>query len=237
MTGSNSVCASVAKLFVYPVKSMQGEARTSLALDQRGCVDDRLFAVRDANGKLGSGKTTRRFRRVEGLIDCQAFSRGRGVMVRFTDGTELDDDDPTMDERLSAAFGQDVALSREDEVSHFDAGAVHIVCQSEIEALASLMPDAQCVERRFRPNIVVSRAAEAPLADWVGKTIQLGRDVVLRVDANTERCRMVSMEQPELCSAPEILRTLVEQRDVAFGIYAEVLQGGSITLGEDVRFL
>ena len=235
MTDSRSVCASVAKLFVYPVKSMQGEARTSLALDQRGCVGDRLFAVSNADGKLGSGKTTRRFRRIDGLIDCQAFGRGQGVTVRFPDGAELDDDEPTMDERLSATFGQDVVLSREDEVSHFDAGAVHIVCQSEIDALASLLPDAQCIERRFRPNIVVSRADQAPLSNWVGRTIELGREVVLRVDANTERCRMVSMEQPDLCSAPEILRTLVEQRDVVFGIYAEVLQGGSVALGDDVR--
>ena len=232
MTQTSSLRAEVAKLFVYPVKSMQGEARKSIEVDERGCVGDRLFAVRDADGKLGSGKTTRRFRRIDGLIDCQAFGRGQGVTVRFPNGAELDDEDPSMDDRLSATFGQDVVLSREHEVSHFDAGAVHIVCQSEIDALASLVPEAECVERRFRPNIVVSREDQAPLAAWVGKTIELGREVVLRVDANTERCRMVSMEQPDLCSAPEILRTLVEQHDVAFGVYAEVLQGGAVAVGD-----
>ena len=58
----------LARLWRYPVKSMLGESRDSLELNSRGVAGDRLHAVRDSEGKLGSGKDTRRFRHIEGLF-------------------------------------------------------------------------------------------------------------------------------------------------------------------------
>jgi uncharacterized protein YcbX len=52
----------------YPIKSLLGERLSTVEVDQRGLVGDRLWAVRDADGKLGSGKNTRRFRRMPGLF-------------------------------------------------------------------------------------------------------------------------------------------------------------------------
>ncbi|WP_204037573.1 MOSC N-terminal beta barrel domain-containing protein, partial [Actinoplanes utahensis] len=48
----------------YPVKSMLGEQIPAAVLGARGLTGDRLWAVRDADGKFGSGKNTRRFRRI-----------------------------------------------------------------------------------------------------------------------------------------------------------------------------
>jgi len=59
---------TVARPWRYPVKSMLGEECDHLDVDQRGAEGDRLFAVRDADGKFGSGKTTRRFRKTDGLF-------------------------------------------------------------------------------------------------------------------------------------------------------------------------
>lgn len=56
----------------YPVKSMGGEPCGRLSFDERGVVGDRVWAVRTADGGIGSGKTTRRFRRLVGLLDCSA---------------------------------------------------------------------------------------------------------------------------------------------------------------------
>jgi len=62
----------VRELWRYPVKSMRGERRERVWLDQRGVLGDRLYAVRDEAGKFGSGKTTRRFRRIDGLFRFRA---------------------------------------------------------------------------------------------------------------------------------------------------------------------
>ena len=64
--------ATVAALWRYPVKSMLGERCQSLALTARGVEGDRLYAIRDADGKFGSGKSTRRFRRIDGLFAFHA---------------------------------------------------------------------------------------------------------------------------------------------------------------------
>jgi uncharacterized protein YcbX len=52
----------------YPIKSLLGEQPPAAEVDQRGLTGDRLWAVRDTEGKLGSGKNTRRFRRMPGLF-------------------------------------------------------------------------------------------------------------------------------------------------------------------------
>ncbi|WP_255433139.1 MOSC domain-containing protein [Alcanivorax sp. 24] len=46
----------------YPVKSMLGERCKTLRMTERGVGGDRLFTVRDTEGRFGSGKNTRRFR-------------------------------------------------------------------------------------------------------------------------------------------------------------------------------
>ena len=59
----------VRSLWRYPVKSFLGERCDILELETRGVVGDRRWAIRDAQGRFGSGKDTRRFRRIDGLFE------------------------------------------------------------------------------------------------------------------------------------------------------------------------
>ncbi|MER5373021.1 MOSC N-terminal beta barrel domain-containing protein [Streptomyces sp. NPDC002553] len=52
----------------HPIKSTGGERLESVGVDEPGLLGDRLYAVRDAEGRFGSGKNTRRFRRMPGLL-------------------------------------------------------------------------------------------------------------------------------------------------------------------------
>jgi uncharacterized protein len=63
---------SVAELRRYPVKSLTGEVLRAADVDVRGLVGDRAWAVTDTDGRFGSGKTTRRFRRMDGLLQLTA---------------------------------------------------------------------------------------------------------------------------------------------------------------------
>ena len=104
---------TIAGLWRYPVKSMIGERRESLLLERRGVVGDRLYAVRDEAGKFGSGKTTRRFRLMDGLYRFRAHYDGETPVITFPDGAMFRGDDSAIDARLSDALGISVQLSRE----------------------------------------------------------------------------------------------------------------------------
>ena len=222
----------VTELWCYPVKSLLGEACDTLAFEERGVVGDRLYAVRDSNGKFGSGKCTRRVRRIDGLFGFSASYDGAVPVIRFPDGRTMRGDDSDIHNALSGVLGQPVTLAREDAISHFDAGPVHIVTTSALAWLQDRLPASQVDARQFRPNIVIDDTGSAVReCDWLGKALAVGA-ARLRVLEPTERCGMVSFAQSELESTPDVLRTITQECDLLFGLYAEVVVPGSIKRGD-----
>lgn len=76
----------VAGVWRYPVKSLDGEQMPALALDRRGVERDRLWALVDGNGAIASGKRTRRFRRVPGLLRHSSHLDGEIPVITLSDG-------------------------------------------------------------------------------------------------------------------------------------------------------
>src|SRR5690242_1405316 len=103
---------SIESLWRYPVKSVRGEQVSTLTVEERGVVGDRLYAVRNLEGKLGSGKSSRRFRKMEGLLELQAVYDGATPRISFPDGRVLSGDDPAIHADLSTYVGQPVTLAR-----------------------------------------------------------------------------------------------------------------------------
>jgi len=223
----------VTALWRYPVKSMLGERCQSLTLNARGVEGDRLYAVVDANGKLGSGKTSRRFSRIDGLFRFRAAYDGDVPAITFPDGRCLRGDDPGIHDALTTAFGQPVTLAREGAISHFDASPVHLVTTASLAWLAEIAPGSQLDERRFRPNILVEVAGATTIErEWLGRTLRVGGDVALAARRMTARCVMVTLPQSELPEDPRVLRSIAQEAGDDFGIYAEVLTPGRISLGD-----
>jgi hypothetical protein len=235
---SMSISSSVKQLWRYPVKSMRGETCASLRVDARGVEGDRLYAVRDAQGRLGSGKTSGPRIRIDGLFGFQA-SRVNGVpAVAFPDGRTMSASDAGIHAALSAALGQPVTLVREGKTPHFDAAPVHIVTTAALAWLREALPDGKVDERRFRPNLLLEAEGSAPLErHWVGRTLEIGRQLRLRVTDPTERCRMVTLAQGELPEDLRVLREIAQQQDALFGVYAEVLAPGELRVGDPVKIL
>lgn len=214
---------------------MLGESCAFLQLEGRGVVGDRLFALRDAEGKLGSGKTTRRFRRIDGLFDFRARLREGEPEIAFPDGRVMPASHPDIDRALSDVVGLPVTLAREGVTSHLDAGAIHLLTTASLAWLGQALPGVQADERRFRPNIVIDAVGSLPLErEWADATLCIGADVRLRVSERTERCTMVDFSQDDLRHEPELLRFLARQAEATFGVYAVVLSGGSIRCGDAI---
>ncbi len=227
---------TVAELWRYPVKSVQGEQLDRVAVDERGVVGDRLWAVVTAAGKLGSGKDTRRFERVDGLFELRARTVGDEVHVRGPDGSARAGT-PEADALVTAALGRPTSVRIEAEVPHHDDAALHLLTTSSLAWLAERLGADGVERRRFRPNLLIDTGHDPHLVEqeWVGTTLTVG-DVVVEVTHATERCRMVTLPQPGgVDGAPEVLRTLGRDNDALLGVYARVVRPGRVEVGADVR--
>jgi uncharacterized protein YcbX len=230
----------IAALWRYPVKSMRGEALQSLAIDERGVTGDRYFALKDSEGRLGSGKTTRRFRQIEGLLGFTAATENDAVVIRFPDGRVMRADDPALGGVLSAVCNMEIKVESEDQdrIMHRDSAPLHLLTEASIAWLRARLPDVAIDARRFRPNIVIAGAGAGLVEQqWLGRTIAIGETLIVKAARPTVRCVMTTQPQAELGAAPEVLRQLTADNAASLGIYAEVLQPGTVRLGDRLRFV
>ena len=224
----------VASLTRYPVKSVVGEDLDSVAVDERGVVGDRLWAVRDPDGKLGSGKSSTRFRKMDGLLALSASYDGPTPVVTFPDGSAVRGDDPAIHERLSRHVGRDVRLAREDDVPHFDEADVHLVTTSSLARIAE-RHGGVVDRRRARANVLVDNGTEAGFDedDWVGRLVRIG-SAELRILRPMVRCVMVTMPQIGLPEERGLLARIGEVNETNLGLVAEVVRPGTVSVGDAV---
>jgi uncharacterized protein YcbX len=221
---------TIVTLWRYPVKSVGGEECERLDVHMRGIAGDRRYAVLNAEGRLGSGKTTRRFRQIDGLLDLRAAYRDEVPELLFPDGTRMLASDPQIHAALSRALKVPVTLAREQGVSHLDAGPVHLITTAALAWLRSVLPDSRIDERRFRPNVVIDAPGAGQVEqEWIGKILSIGEHVRLRVVDRTERCRMTTLAQADLPSDPRVLASIIRDADAGFGVYADVVVPGAIS--------
>lgn len=118
----------------------------------------------------------------------------------------------------------------------FDIAMVHIITTSTINTLRKLTPESRIEPRRFRPNIIIDvPGAEGFVEEeWVDKIISIGDEVQLKIIQPTKRCVMTTLAQGDLPNDPNVLRTIARQNDGNFGVYAEVVQPGSVKVGDRV---
>ena len=120
----------------------------------------------------------------------------------------------------------------------FDCATVHLLTTATLNRLRDAYPHGQFEVQRFRPNIVVEPlgGAQGFAEDaWIGHTLAIGDEVRLRITGPCGRCVMTTLAQGALPQDPEILRTAVQHHQGQVGVYAAVVQGGTIRHGDRVR--
>ncbi|MBT2540129.1 MOSC N-terminal beta barrel domain-containing protein [Streptomyces sp. ISL-44] len=233
------IIGTVERIWRYPIKSTGGEQLQQADVDSRGLVGDRLFAVRDSKGKFGSGKNTRRFRRMPGLLQLRS---------RYPDGMEqpelLDPHgatvaDPTA--HLRRYLGrQDVELTREQEVSHFDQLPLSILTTATLDWVRAAVPGVPVDERRFRPNLLVrTPPGTRPFVEdeWFGCKAWIGTALCVKFVRSSERCVMTNEAQQDLPHSPMVLRVIAKAHHARLDALATVAVPGTVSSGDTVALI
>ncbi len=120
----------------------------------------------------------------------------------------------------------------------FDFAVAHLLTTATIDHLRELYPQGRFEVRRFRPNVVVqpSSGEEGFVENkWIGHTLAVGDEVRFRITGGCPRCVMTTLAQSDLPRDLGVLRTAVQHNQAHVGVYAAVVQGGTIRRGDPVR--
>jgi uncharacterized protein YcbX len=238
----------VEQVWRYPVKSMGGESVETSWADECGLLGDRLWAVQDGDGKLGSGKhTRRRFKRMPGLLELSAryaAEPSRGVIeapvVTGPDGATYPVASGAADAFLRRFTGlPQVRVCCDTDIMHFDEVPFSLIGTATIDWLAAQLPGVLIDARRLRSNLVVSTAEPFIEEAWLGHPIQMGTgpDAAHAVfDRVLERCVMVGMRQPGLEASGQVLHCVAQREDnpLRLAIGGVITRPGTLRVGAPV---
>lgn len=224
----------VAEIRRYPIKSLLGEQLDDVEIERRGLIGDRLWAVRDVEGKIGSGKNTRRFRRMPGLLRLRGRFGERVPTVELLDGKAFAADDPAGHAAVSHAIGRNVSIARESEIQHHDEGPVSLITTAGLRQLAAMTGE-PVDPARFRANLVIDLPGTGfPDDGWLGHDLQIGPSVILRPQALQTRCIMIDVAQGDLPEDGRLLKAVAERPDLTFGLWGTVVRPGRLAVGDTV---
>jgi uncharacterized protein len=250
------VPGTVASIHRYPVKSLQGESVDSAALTVAGLDGDRRYGLLDREtGRLLSAKRTAALLHGRASTDPEG-----GVHVEVPGRRLFAADDVALGPALDDWLGRPVALREvgpgaevayemtldppNDDAAVFaipappgsflDLSPVHLVSTATLAGCAARRPDIDWDVRRFRPNLVVDLDDEPFTEDtWSGRRLRIGT-AVLAVVQPTVRCAMPLLSQPGLGRQPGLYAALEELHANHLGVYVDVVEPGTITVGDPV---
>jgi uncharacterized protein YcbX len=221
-------------LWRYPVKSMGAEELAEADVSWHGLAGDRRWAfIRDGVVQSGFPWLTLRERGDlshyrPSLVEPARPDKSPTV-VRTPSGATFDVGDPA----LSAEFGSGVRVIKQDR-GIFDTLPLSLITTQTIARLGELA-GAQLDVRRFRPNILVEAADEAPFAEdtWVGCVLRIG-GMRLRVDKRDQRCIVITIDPVTTERDPAILRAVASDRQGCLGVYGSIVEPGRMAVGDPV---
>ncbi|MDN4475145.1 MOSC domain-containing protein [Demequina sp. SYSU T00192] len=226
--------ASVVAIRRYPVKAMEGESLTSVAVDARGLVGDRGLAVVDSDGMFAAGKRGSRWVPHEEVLAYRARTVDDAVVVSRGD-LAWRAGDAGLDADLSAAAGEPlrvVAEAPDAARPFFDSSPISVVGTATLDwCRTELGVDAD--PRRLRVNVVIDTDEPFVEETWIGAEVEVG-GVRLRATKRNGRCRVIDLAQDGLGATARFLKPLGDRRDACVAVYCEVVEPGEVRVGDPV---
>ncbi len=171
--------------------------------------------------------------------NLQHFRRGPSdsadPMVELRGIFGREEDEPLPD---FTVFPSEVVEFESPPGTHYDCWPLLVMTTSAVQALRDALPESVIDMRRFRPSLVIDGAeAGHPEFSWKGRTVTIGSAVIEFLDP-CPRCVMVTREiNVEIPQDRSILRHIVRDLNQNLGVYARIVQPGSVSVGDAVAFL
>lgn len=225
----------VVGLWRYPVKSMGSEALAEAEVSWHGLAGDRRWAfIRNGVVKSGFPWLTLRERgdmshyRPSFLEPAQPDKSP--TVVRTPSGAVFDIADPALGEELCPSG---VRVIKQDR-GIFDTFPLSLITTQTIVRLGEIA-GAQLDVQRFRPNILVEAAEDAPFAEdgWVGSVLRIG-GLRMRVDKRDGRCVVITIDPMTTERNPKILRAVARDRKGFLGVYGSTVEPGRVAVNDPV---
>jgi uncharacterized protein YcbX len=234
----------VREIFRYPVKSMAGAPISSAVLGFHGIAGDRRFAFR-RRGDAGGFPwlTASRFPELLTYLPVGG-SEGAGeslpTRVRTPSGSELELRGAELREEIARRSGHDVEMMM---LKHgiFDDAPVSLITMATLGAIgreAGIAVD----RRRMRANVVLETDSAEPFLEdgWLGATLLFGEGAdapAVSVTKRDERCAMINVDPDTGESDARVLKAVVRLNGNYAGVYATVVRGGALHVGQAVHLV
>jgi uncharacterized protein len=254
----------VSGLSTTVVKGLRIATPASVELDRSGVRGDRRFYLIDDRARMFNGKHSGALNEVLAELDDDgrlALTFPDGVRVCAT--TELGEELETrfysgvrrarlvsgpFSEALSEHTGAQLRLVRAaDGSSAIDRGVeggVSLISRGSLQRLAEVAGEQQVDARRFRMTIELDGVEPFAEDGWVGRALEVG-DAVLAPLGHVGRC-IVTSRDPESGEIDlptlDLLRSfrsglLATTEPLPFGIYGEIVRGGTVSVGDELTVL
>ncbi|MEA2438885.1 MAG: uncharacterized protein QOH76_309 [Thermoleophilaceae bacterium] len=224
----------VAALWRYPVKSMAAESLEEVEVSWHGLAGDRRWAfVQDGLVRSGFPWLTIRERSEMWHYRPSFLKPDRPdaspTVVHTPAGERYDVTDPA----LAAELGHGARLIKQNR-GVFDVMPLSLISTASIAAVGAMV-GAELAPDRFRPNLLIEPAQDAPFQEdgWVGSVLRIG-GMRMRVDQLDSRCVLVSVDPATTARDPSILRAIAQERDSCLGVYGSTVEPGRVAVGDAV---
>ncbi len=183
------------------------------------------------------GSVSQRFSRCEQDSRPSALDREVALACGAPESPVLEEYWPDLE---TLAHRDEVTDEAMPAATFFDCSPVHVLTTATLARLAELYPEGRFEPQRFRPNILIAPPANAAgfmENGWVGRTIAIGSEVVIKITGNTGRCVMTTLAQNGLPRDLGILRTAALHNQAQVGVYAEVVRAGVVHDDDRIRII
>jgi uncharacterized protein YcbX len=249
--------ARVRAIHLSPIKSLGLMSSERATLTPDGIPGDRAFVLLDDRGEVATMRRYGALARAGSQFDPDT---GRLVVV-LPDGSELSGIVGGDEREAVLMFGRDIhgtivegpwadALS---ELANAPMRLMHIgnghaqdtypmslLSQASLRELALRSGTADAADpRRFRNTLVVDGIEPHEEDEWIGHRVRAG-EAVLHVAERDPRCSMTTRNPQSGERDMDTLRMIAGYRsqqdgDICFGVYADVVQPGTVAVGDTVE--
>lgn len=233
--------AAITEIWRYPVASLGGERLEVASISHLGIEGDRTHVLLDLEtGEVAAPESSARWHPAMFL----RAEQGDATTVSGPGFGRLEVG-PDLDAALADHFGFRCGVravgtricSGGRDLGHaglrYEVAPLHLITTGDMAGLKAHLPDVEVGVERFRPNLVIDTGEVSD--NWVGLEWSLN-SIAGQVTDRTKRCGMTIIAQPALGSNPEILRTLVRNRQRCMGVYANVSAAGMASVNCKIRF-